>query len=187
VSFDLGFAINGDEPVETQITLDGPTTVSGYRFSRGWAKDQRVCFVARFSTPFQTWLVGDPDGYSGERREVQATRARGLFRFVLRPGQPLGEGGLSPERGWRPPTSNATPGWEFDGHRKDAARVGGSCRVGSRRRTRHATRSFTALYHALRRDHVPTPTAATAVERPGQPPCQNTVFSPGTRSGPCIR
>jgi len=89
VSFDLGFAINGDEPVETQITLEGPTTISGYRFSKGWAKDQRVFFVARFSTPFQTWLVGDPEGYSGERRQVQAARARGLFRFVLRPGQPL--------------------------------------------------------------------------------------------------
>ena len=29
VSFDLGFAINRDEPVETQITLEGPTTIPG--------------------------------------------------------------------------------------------------------------------------------------------------------------
>src|SRR5512139_1497368 len=49
LSFDLGFAINGDEPVETQIALEGPTTISGYRFSKGWAKDQRVFFAARFS------------------------------------------------------------------------------------------------------------------------------------------
>ena len=40
VSLDLGFAINGDEPVETRITLEGPTTISGYRFSKGWAKHQ---------------------------------------------------------------------------------------------------------------------------------------------------
>ena len=59
VAFDLGFAINWDQPVETQITLEGPTTISGYRFSKGWAKDQRVYFVARFSTPILTWLLGD--------------------------------------------------------------------------------------------------------------------------------
>jgi len=155
VSFDLGFAINGDEPVETQITLEGPTTISGYRFSRGWARDQRVFFVARFSTPFQTWLVGDPDGYSGERRQVRAVRARGLFRFVLRPGQPLLlKVGISPVSvdGARRNLERETPGWEFDGHRRDAATAWERKLQRVRIETPDKARKtvfYTALYHSL--------------------------------------
>jgi predicted alpha-1,2-mannosidase len=155
VSLDLGFAVNGDEPVETRITLDGPTTISGYRFSRGWAKDQRVFFVARFSTSFQTWLVGDSEGYSNERRDVQATRARGLFRFVLRPGQPLLlKVGLSPVSvdGALRNLERETPGWEFDGHRKDAATAWERKLQRVRIETPDKARKtvfYTALYHSL--------------------------------------
>jgi predicted alpha-1,2-mannosidase len=155
VSFDLGFAVNPDEPVETQITLEGPTTISGYRFSRGWAKDQRVFFVARFSTPFQTWLVGDPEGYSGERRQVTATRARGLFRFVLRPGQPLNvKVAVSPVSvdGARRSLERETPGWEFDGCRRDAATAWERKLQRVRIETPDKARKtvfYTALYHSL--------------------------------------
>jgi predicted alpha-1,2-mannosidase len=155
VSLDLGFAVNGDEPVETQIALEGPTTISGYRFSKGWAKDQRVFFVARFSTPFQTWLVGDPDGYSGERRQVAAKRARGLFRFVLRPGQPLLlKVGLSPTSidGARRNAEREAPGWEFDGFRRDAATAWERKLQRVRIDTPDSARKtvfYTALYHAL--------------------------------------
>ena len=155
VSLDLGFAVKGDEPVDTRITLEGPTTISGYRFSRGWAKDQRVFFVARFSTAFQTWLVGDPEGYSNERRDIQAARARGLFRFVLRPGQPLLlKVGLSPVSvdGARRNLERETPGWEFDGHRKDAATAWERKLQRVRIETPDKARKtvfYTALYHAL--------------------------------------
>jgi len=155
ISLDLGFAINGDEPVETQITLEGPTTISGYRFSRGRAKDQRVFFVARFSVAFQTWLVGDPEGYSNERREIRATRARGLFRFVLRPGQPLLlKAGISPVSvdGARRNLERETPGWEFDGHRRDAATAWERKLQRIRIETPDKARKtvfYTALYHSL--------------------------------------
>ena len=155
VSLDLGFAVKGDEPLDTRITLEGPTTISGYRFSRGWAKDQRVFFVARFSTAFQTWLVGDPEGYSNERRDIQAARARGLFRFVLRPGQPLLlKVGLSPVSvdGARRNLERETPGWEFDGHRKDAATAWERKLQRVRIETPDKARKtvfYTALYHTL--------------------------------------
>jgi predicted alpha-1,2-mannosidase len=153
--FDLGYAIKGDEAVETQITLEGPTTISGYRFSTGWARDQRVFFVARFSTPYQTWLLGDPEGSSGERREAKAQRARALFRFVLRPGQPLNvKVAISPVSvdGARRSLERETPGWEFDGYRRDAAtaweRKLQRVRIETPDRTRK-TVFYTALYHAL--------------------------------------
>ncbi|MGE5199222.1 MAG: GH92 family glycosyl hydrolase [Rhodospirillaceae bacterium] len=155
VLFDLGFAINGDEPVETQLTIEGPTTISGYRFSRGWAKDQRVFFAARFSTQFQTWLVGDPEGYSGERRQVQAARARGLFRFVLRPGQPvLVKVGISPVsvEGAHRNLEREMPGWEFDGARRAAATAWERKLQRVRIETPDKARKtvfYTALYHSL--------------------------------------
>ena len=51
VVIDLGFAINWDEPTETSIKIEDETTISGYRHSTGWAKNQKVFFVAKFSKP----------------------------------------------------------------------------------------------------------------------------------------
>jgi predicted alpha-1,2-mannosidase len=155
VFIDLGAVIESDEPVETRLTLEGPTTISGYRFSRGLARDQRVFFVARFSTPYQTWLVGDDEGQSGERREVTAVRSRGLFRFVLRPGQPLLlKVAISPVsvEGARRSLERETPGWEFDGYRRDAVtaweRKLQRLRIETPDRARK-TVFYTALYHSM--------------------------------------
>ncbi|WP_235841684.1 GH92 family glycosyl hydrolase [Confluentibacter sediminis] len=49
VVIDLGFAINWDSSLKTAITIEDDHTVSGYRFSTGWAKNQKVFFVAKFS------------------------------------------------------------------------------------------------------------------------------------------
>ena len=155
VLFDLGSGPAGDEAVETRLMLEGPTTISGYRFSRGLARDQRVFFVARFSTPYQTWLVGDASGYSGERREMTVGRARGLFRFVLRPGQALlVKVAISPVsvEGARTSLEREAPGWEFDGFRKAAVtaweRKLQRLRIETPDRARK-TVFYTALYHSM--------------------------------------
>ncbi|WP_370629906.1 GH92 family glycosyl hydrolase [Zunongwangia sp. SCSIO 43204] len=51
VVIDLGFTINWDEPTETSIKIEDETTITGYRHSTGWAKNQKVFFVAKFSKP----------------------------------------------------------------------------------------------------------------------------------------
>lgn len=155
VVMDLGFAINGDEPVETQITIEGPTTVSGYRFSKGWAKDQRVYFVARLSTPIQTWLLGSEGDYASDRRQIRATRSRGLFRVSLRPGEPLLlKIGISPVsvEGARKNLEHEAVGWEFDAARRDAAAAWERKLQRVRIETADKARKtvfYTALYHAL--------------------------------------
>jgi len=53
VVVDLGFTINSDHVVETFIEKRSDTEIAGYRFSTGWAKNQRVYFVTRFSGPIQ--------------------------------------------------------------------------------------------------------------------------------------
>lgn len=51
VIIDLAKAMNWDATVDTRITQTDPFTIEGYRFSDGWARDQRVWFRTRFSLP----------------------------------------------------------------------------------------------------------------------------------------
>ncbi|WP_299431864.1 GH92 family glycosyl hydrolase [uncultured Maribacter sp.] len=51
VVINLGFAINWDKATKSAITIEDEQTISGYRFSEGWAKNQKVFFVAKFSKP----------------------------------------------------------------------------------------------------------------------------------------
>lgn len=52
IILDLGYSLNWDKPMETKITIEDNQTISGYRKSKGWAKDQRIYFVMKFSKPF---------------------------------------------------------------------------------------------------------------------------------------
>ncbi|MBD0831897.1 GH92 family glycosyl hydrolase [Aestuariibaculum sediminum] len=51
VVIDLGFALNWDKTVETIINIEDDNTITGYRYSKGWAPNQKVFFVAKFSKP----------------------------------------------------------------------------------------------------------------------------------------
>jgi len=46
---DLGYAINWDKTIDSQINIEDKYTISGYRHSTGWAKNQKVYFVLKFS------------------------------------------------------------------------------------------------------------------------------------------
>jgi predicted alpha-1,2-mannosidase len=52
ITIDLGYALNWDAPTDTYIKVIDNKTLEGYRKSTGWAKDQRVYFVMRFSKSF---------------------------------------------------------------------------------------------------------------------------------------
>lgn len=49
VILDLGEGIDWDEPTETYLKQTGDNSIEGYRYSKGWAKDQKIYFVADFS------------------------------------------------------------------------------------------------------------------------------------------
>ena len=46
-----------DKATETHLEAVDSCTVRGYRFSTGWARDQKVYFVAQFSKPFDSLAV----------------------------------------------------------------------------------------------------------------------------------
>lgn len=49
VKLDLGWAINWDTAKQTQLTRVNDSLFTGYRFSNGWSKNQKVFFALQFS------------------------------------------------------------------------------------------------------------------------------------------
>lgn len=63
VVVDLGFKINWDKPTDTKISIIDSHTISGYRHSTGWAKNQKVFFVAKFSKPIMNYELVQDENY----------------------------------------------------------------------------------------------------------------------------
>jgi predicted alpha-1,2-mannosidase len=76
IRFDMGFAINWDSCTAASMHLVNDSTLAGYRFSTGWAKNQRVYFAAVFSEPVRSFRFLGADS-------VKATTASGNALKVL--------------------------------------------------------------------------------------------------------
>ena len=61
VIIDLEDGTGWDAPVEGYLRQVDEYSVEGYRLSRGWAADQRIYFVARFSKPIQEITLCERD------------------------------------------------------------------------------------------------------------------------------
>ncbi len=80
VILNLQFSINWDTPVETKIEKKDDKTIIGYRHSKGWANNQKVFFVVRFSKPIKD-LEMYANGLKNKSLIVQdkATKAQFIF------------------------------------------------------------------------------------------------------------
>lgn len=57
IRFDLGFAINYDRTTECSFKKINDTTFVGYRFSKGWAPNQKIFFAVRVSKPVKNIVI----------------------------------------------------------------------------------------------------------------------------------
>ena len=57
VLLDLNKAMNWDATIDTKIEIIDSVTIGGYRYSTGWANDQRLYFYTRFSRPFASYQL----------------------------------------------------------------------------------------------------------------------------------
>ena len=89
VVIDLGFAINWDKVLESSIAIEDEFTVSGYRFSKGWAKNQKVFFVARFSKPITGYDLVKEEKYIKEIKSVTGIKTSAQLFFDTKEGNPL--------------------------------------------------------------------------------------------------
>ena len=128
---DWGFLLSEDK-----------TRIAGWRFSTGWAKDQRVFFTAEFSKPARS-IVRENEGRYARVEFGTAEGEQILMKLALSPVSIEGaEKNLAAE----------LPGWDFDAtaglaERKWEAELG-KVRIESRNES--ARRIFyTALYHTM--------------------------------------
>ena len=141
VVFDLENGGCWDKATETHLAKEGDRTVTGWRHSTGWAKDQRVYFVAEFSKAFEKFeTIGD-------------NYARASFRTT--DGEQVSlKVALSPVsvEGARENLAAELPGWDFEETAKAADKAWNDelSKVKIETADETARRIFyTALYHTM--------------------------------------
>ncbi|PCH66599.1 MAG: alpha-mannosidase [Bacteroidales bacterium] len=80
IILDLGFSMNWDSPYGTKITIENDSTISGYRKSNGWARDQHVFFVAQFSKSFKSAELFEAD-LKLENNEAKGIKTKFIANF----------------------------------------------------------------------------------------------------------
>ena len=86
VILNLQKATNWDATMESHIEELDSCTVIGYRFSNGWARNQKVYFASRFSKPFKKKEILSKELSS---KDVTKTAATGHFYFDTAEGEQL--------------------------------------------------------------------------------------------------
>ncbi len=106
-----------DASVENYIRVVDRHTIEGYRFSTGWAKDQRVFFVAEFSRPFDSFVLYDKNSPVKDAQEFTSTQVYGEALYGLAGNEPIYvKVALSPVsmENARLNMQAELPGWDFD-------------------------------------------------------------------------
>lgn len=79
VILNLAKAMNWDRTVDSKIEVLDSVTIAGYRYSDGWARNQKVYFATRFSKPFASV---DFDYHKIDNRNAEAgTATVATFEF----------------------------------------------------------------------------------------------------------
>ena len=141
VVFDLENGGCWDKATETHFEQESDTRISGWRHSTGWAKDQRVYFVAEFSKPFAKF---ETVGERYARASFSTTDGEQvLVKVALSPVSVEGaEANLAAE----------LPGWDFEAtvQAADAKWNAELSKVKITTTDETAKRIFyTALYHTM--------------------------------------
>lgn len=87
VFLNLRKAMNWDFTNDSHVEAVDSVTVRGYRFSDGWARDQRVYFCTRFSRPFQAMGIDSAAVMKDGKRIGTSVIAR--FDFKTEQGEQL--------------------------------------------------------------------------------------------------
>ena len=142
IVFDLQNGGCWDRMTEANITQESKTVISGWRFSRGWANNQKVYFVAEFSKPFESLEVLPESRYA--RANFSTKEGEQLMLKVA----------LSPVsvEGAKANMAAELKGWNFEATRKAAkkkwneelAKVKVTGGDDAQKRV-----FYTALYHAM--------------------------------------
>ncbi|QJD77141.1 GH92 family glycosyl hydrolase [Spirosoma rhododendri] len=154
ILIDLEQGIGWDKSTETKLEKLNDSTLVGYRFSKGWAADQRLFFAIVLSRPVASFALYD-DQTAATGQSLTSAKTKGVLSFATKAGETVQlKVGISPVS-----ADNALaniraeiPGWNFNQVRADADAVWnrelGKVQVKSADRSRLTT-FYTALYHTM--------------------------------------
>lgn len=132
-----------DKPTEVDMKAVGDTRVEGYRYSTGWAKDQKVFFVAEFSKPFKSFTREGNDGMYGRASFDTDSAEQILVKVAI---SPVSIDGAAMNM------KTELPGWDFETVRMDADKAWnrelGRVKI-TTDNDADKTKFYTALYHTM--------------------------------------
>lgn len=153
VIIDLEQGIGWDAPVKTHIARLNDTTLVGYRFSKGWANDQRLWFAIRSSEPINRWDVFDSSAFKSND-SLTAVRTKGIISYGKDLKSVSFKIGISPvsSEGAIANIDAEIPHWDFgaakenaqDSWRKALSKIKIETPDTARKRV-----FYTALYHSM--------------------------------------
>jgi predicted alpha-1,2-mannosidase len=126
IIIDLTNGIGWDTPEGSYIEQTSDSTVCGYRYSSGWARDQRVYFHAEFSKPIRRFAVSHGGAERIDARTLTDTKVYGEASFETSDDRPLYvKVGVSPVSidNARDNLEAELSGWDFDLTAKNAERA----------------------------------------------------------------
>lgn len=132
-----------DKATETHMEAEGNNRVVGYRNSTGWAKDQKVFFVAEFSKPFDSFELKGENDLFGRASFRTANGEEVMMKVALSP--------VSIE-GAKANLEAEMPAWDFEGTRAAATKAWNSelGKMKVKSTDAEALKKFyTALYHTM--------------------------------------
>lgn len=132
-----------DKATETRMEAEGDRVVTGYRYSTGWAKDQKIYFAAEFSKPFTSFELKGENNMYGRASFATTEGEELLLKVAISP--------VSVENA-KENLAAELPGWDFEATAQaaDAAWNDELGRVRIETADSSARRIFyTALYHTM--------------------------------------
>jgi len=151
VIIDLSQGIGWDSPVKTFIRKLNDSTLVGYRFSKGWAPDQRLWFAIKISKPMKAFVLYDSSALKSKDL-LTAVNTKGVISFSKNIGTVEFKVGISPVS-FQNALKNISieiPDWNFDkvvANAQQQWRRALSCVQITSNDTAKKTVFYTALYH----------------------------------------
>lgn len=153
VIIDLEQGIGWDAPVKTHIARLNDTTLVGYRFSKGWANDQRLWFAIRSSEPINRWDVFDSSAFKSND-SLTAVRTKGIISYGKDLKSVSFKIGISPvsSEGAIANIDAEIPHWDFEAAKENAQDSWRKALAKIKIETPDTAKKrvfYTALYHSM--------------------------------------
>lgn len=95
IIIDLERGIGWDAPVESHLEQLNDSTIAGYRYSKGWAEDQKIYFAAVFSRPILGFSINSGDALTNKPSAIDKS-LKGVVSFDNNEKVVLSKVGISP-------------------------------------------------------------------------------------------